>query len=192
MQSPTEGRMNARAFWTRASLDPSSPFLHTTDLHLQPRTEKLIFTTVLLMFPKALTRGKADVYTNMRSVQSEVRRTGNKGREAAESKCGATAVVAPHKVSFNQHPTLLLRSPRKKTSATAGILLAGASGKHHKTIKSKATLCSQYTSLRSWNRSPLRCGAKSWDGTGMVYRVGLRSCSSSIDLLRRSVLAAAE
>lgn len=65
------------------------------------------------MFPKALTRGKADVYTNKPCVYSEIKRMGNKGRETAKSDCGATAVVASHKAPFKQHPSLPLSSPRK-------------------------------------------------------------------------------
>lgn len=41
-----------------------------------------------------------------------------------------------------------------KTTAMTGILLVGATGKHHKIIKSKVTLCPHYMSTRLWNKNP--------------------------------------
>lgn len=62
---------------------------------------------------KALTRGKADVYTNKACVKSGFKRIENKGRETAKLSHGATVVVASHKVSFNPQLSLPLSTPRK-------------------------------------------------------------------------------
>lgn len=81
---------------------------------------------------------------------------GNKGRQTAEANCGATAVVASHKASFNQPPSHSLSrwAVLIKTTAMAGILLVGAHGKHHKIIKSKVTLYPHWMSTSLRNKNP--------------------------------------
>lgn len=90
-------------------------------------------------------------------VQNEVRRLGNKEERRPSRSVVPLRWWHHTKSLFNQHLSLLLRSPHIKTTAMTGILLMGASGKHHKVIESKATLCPNNMDLILWNKDPLRC-----------------------------------
>lgn len=148
VQSAYQSMLNKGNSWPQLALPTPPAYLHPQF----PDWEHNFYYRPFWCFPKPLQEGKQFTQTK------PVFRVKSRGRATKEERQPSWTVVPPrwwhHIKPLSTSIPLSQWAVLVKTTAMTKILLVGAPGKHHKTIKSKVTLCPHYMSTRLWNKNP--------------------------------------